>query len=164
MKNGQYLELTQRFKVVDDNYNLSEVIVENGDGEKMLLGKTIQVSVLGEYKSEVEFKTRTELIKEFEKQLPFMRNRLVQLNYYKTPDYKSLYKKHFGSQSEFEKAMKYGEYREMKGEFCFDGLIVKERHGYELMKDIEDNGVEKPVVIKNMVSFIFDGTKYYINE
>lgn len=170
MEKGNYFELNQQFIVVREyEKDNKKLVIENVDTkEQLLMSKDIAVSVIGEYKDEIEFKNRTELIRKFEEILPFTANRLLQVEYYKNPDWKELYKssstKTYKSQKEYEKAHKYGEHRVMKGSFVLDGFKFKEKHSYLVMADIEENGIEKMIIIKNLTAFVFDNKRYYINE
>ena len=169
MKN-KYFELTQHFQIIEGNYNVDgqkgKKVKDISNDEFMFISNGVDILPIDEYKKEIEFKNRRELLNKFDEILPFTVNRLLQIVYYKKPDFKSLYKRKqpFTSQKAYEFAHRYGERRVMQGQFVVKDNKFKERDGYLLMMDIEDNNIEKPIIVRNMISFIFDGIKYYINE
>ncbi len=168
---NNYFELTNQFEIIDENYITTDgtkgkKIRDTKTNDMLFISNDVDIIVVGEYKEEKHYKNRRELLQQFEQILPFTTNRLLQITYYKQPNYKELYKgeRFFKSQKAYEFAHRYGERRIMKGSFVVKNNTFKEKDGYLIMKDIEDNNIEKPIIVRNMISFTFDGIKHYIDE
>ncbi len=172
LKDGDYFEIIQRFRATRELIDYNGALhrrCQSLDDENDTLAVRIgfeKITPVGSYNKEKKVKNRRELLKTFYQILPLIADRLLQIEYYKLPDYKALYKKQkmFNSAKSYEHAHRYGERRIMKGNFIIEDFSFKERDGYLLMNDIEDNNIEKPVIIRNIISFIFNGVKYYYND
>ncbi len=105
-----------------------------------------------------QFGTRTKLLEQFTMELPAMRNKLVQIVFFKKPDSKAVFIKMKAgeyNQTSFAEAIAHGDRRSMIGTLVVNanGDYIK-KHGQLQMREFDTSNV-RPVNINSIISYTF---------